>query len=98
MGDITVTFFDDVKVALRITHSKLNTELQATIDSAKAEMERAGIVKSTILDTDKLVATAIKTYCQYMFASDDKIKEGYFISWSYQLDNLRKSKNYGYEV
>lgn len=93
-----MAFIDDVKVALRITHSKLNTELQATIDSAKAEMERAGIVKSTILDTDKLVATAIKTYCQYMFASDDKVKEGYLISWSYQLDNLRKSKNYGYEV
>ena len=93
-----MAFIDDVKKRIRISHTKLDTEVQAAIDTAKNEMERAGIIQSKLIETDPLIATAIKTYCQYEFASDDKAKEGFLVSWQYQLENLRRSAGYGYEV
>ena len=85
---------DDVKTALRISHTKLDGEIQATIDAAKAEMARAGIVESAIADTDPLIVDAVKVYCKYVFAADEKRREGFFQSWQYQLDCLRKSSDY----
>ncbi len=93
-----LTTLEKVKLALRISHTKLDTDLQDTINTAKKEMERAGILSTAIVETDNLVLEAIKTYCKYSFASDEKIREGYFMSWEYQLDCLRKSENYGYVV
>ena len=87
----------EVKLALRISHDKLDTEIQSSIDAAEAEMIRAGVVEASIIETDPLIADAIKTYCKYSFASDIKLREGYFTSWQYQLDCLRRSKNYGWE-
>jgi len=85
---------DDVKKALRISHTKLDTEVSATISAAKSEMERAGIKNASIIETDALILDAIKTYCKYSFASDLKMREGFFTSWQYQLDCLRKSTGY----
>ncbi len=93
-----MAFIDDVKTAIRIKHSQLNTEVQASIDAAKAEMERLGIAKAAIVDTDPLISAAIKTYCKYEFASDMAKKDGFFLSWQYQLDCLRQSSGYGLEA
>jgi rRNA-processing protein FCF1 len=93
-----MAFIDDVKTALRRSHTKLDGEIQAAINASKKEMSRAGILPTAIVETDELIAMAIKTYCQYVFASDEKIREAFFNSWEYQLDNLRKSAGYGFEV
>ncbi|NCD09937.1 MAG: phage gp6-like head-tail connector protein [Negativicutes bacterium] len=93
-----MALIDDVKKSLRISHTKLDTEITATIDVAKAELERAGVIAENVVDTDSLIAEAIKTYCKYSFASDPKMRDGYFISWQYQLDCLRKSTGYGVEA
>jgi len=93
-----LTTIQKVKLALRINHIKLDSDIQATIDTAKKEMERAGILQAMIIETDALVLEAIKVYCKYSFASNDKMREGYFISWQYQLDCLRKSTSYSVEV
>lgn len=87
-------FLAAVKMALRISHDKLDTEIQATIDAAEAEMERAGIAESAIDTSDALIADAIKTFCKYSFSSEGKMREGFFTSWQYQLDCLRKSADY----
>ena len=86
----------EVKLALRISHNKLDAEIQSTIEAAEAEMMRAGVVEASIIETDPLIADAIKTYCKYSFASDIKLREGYFESWQYQLENIRKSEGYGW--
>lgn len=84
----------DVKTALRISHTKLDTEITAVINAAQAEMARAGIVETAIVDTDPLIVEAIKTYCKHVMAGDEKRREGFFVSWQYQLDCLRKSSDY----
>ena len=93
-----MAFIDDVKVALRISHTKLDAEVAAVIDEAEDELERVGIDAAAILTTDPLISAAIKTYCKYSFASDMKMRDGFFKSWEYQLDCLRKSTGYMVEV
>ena len=85
---------ESVKVALRISHDKLDTEILETIDTAKDEMARVGIEPTKIVETDPLISSAIKTFCKYAFSSEPKMQEGFFISWQYQIDCLRKSTDY----
>lgn len=87
-----VTSLAKVKLALRITHTSLDTEIQASIDAAKAEMARVGML--AVSETDALTIDAIKAYCKYSFASEEGLREAYFISWEYQLECLRKSRAY----
>ena len=84
-----------VKIALRISHNKLDAEIDDTIKAARAELIRLGIAeqKANAID-DSLITDAIKIYCKYTFAADEKQRDGYFISWQYQADCLRKTDNY----
>lgn len=85
---------ESVKVALRISHDKLDDEITDTIDTAKDEMARVGIDKAKIIETDPLISAAIKTYCKYAFSSEPNMQDGFFNSWQYQIDCLRKSVDY----
>lgn len=80
------------KLALRISHDLLNAELTEAIETARAEMVRAGVSEEVAQDdTNNLTAQAILTYIRWQYAGDTKMTEGFFKSWQYQLDNLRKS-------
>lgn len=84
-----------VKLALRISHEFLDSDIQDTIDSARAEMVRSGIVKNKAYsEEDTLILNAIKTYCLANYCSDEKKADGYRTSWEYQLECLRKSIGY----
>lgn len=86
---------DRVKLALRISHHLLDSEIEETIESARAEMVRSGVSRDKAnQDKDVLIAKAIKTYCLASLTSEPKTAEGYQRSWEYQLDNLRKSSAY----
>lgn len=91
---------EKIKLALRISHNKLDGDINDNIAFAKQEMARLGIdATKTIIEgetevMDPLIYTAIKTYCQYAFTTDLKAQEGYLTSWSYQLDCLRKTSGY----
>ncbi len=88
---------EEIKKTLRISHSKLDSEIESNIEVAKAEMVRVGIIEGKANDeTDPLIKKAIKTFCQIEMSTDDKKVEGFITSWEYQIDNLRKSRNYGY--
>ncbi len=88
---------EEIKTVLRISHNKLNGEIESNIEIAKAEMVRVGVLKGKAEDeTDPLIKQAIKTYCQKEMLTDDKKVERCEKSWLYQIDNLRKSKGYGF--
>lgn len=83
---------DRIKLALRISHDYLNADIEETIDAARTEMIRAGVPEDIAGDDDNaLVVLFIKTFCQYVFCNDEKIKDKYETAYQYQLDNLRKS-------
>lgn len=84
-------FVDEIKAAKRISHNKLDTELQRIEDYACAELIRAGVPSNVITQGDKLIKNAVVTFALKEL-SDDKNFERYKVSWEYQLDCLRKKK------
>ena len=59
---------DKVREALRITHHKLDDELQDVIDACKADLKVSGIVKQD--ESDPLIQQAIKTYAKAEYEQD----------------------------
>lgn len=86
---------DKVKIALRISHNYLDSDIVDTISTARAELIRSGVLEEKANDDeDSLIASAIKTYCLFVYSSDNTRVEGYRKSWEYQLECLRKSIGY----
>lgn len=81
---------EKVKLALRITHTLLDSDIEDTINTARAELIRSGVPVEVANSNEDIVEMAIKTYCLFIY-SDEKKQDGYFNSWLYQMDNLRKS-------
>lgn len=88
---------EKVKLALRISHNLLDSDIESTIDTARAELIRSGVSEEKANSEDVLIESAIKTYCLFVYTNDDKRAQGFFESWQYQLDNLRKSNEYNTE-
>lgn len=67
-----------VKMALRITTTAYDTELNDLIEAAKQDMGVAGVVLPSTLD--ELVTRAIITYCKMSFGLPedyDRLKKSY---------------------
>lgn len=84
-----------VKLALRISHNLLDSEINETIDAARSELIRAGVDRDKANDDDdELISMAVKTYCLAYFCGDTQKAEKYHESWLFQLDNIRKTSAY----
>lgn len=55
---------EKVKLDLRISHSKLNADIQDNIDACLKDLDRVGIADN---DTDPLVIKAVKLYCRWHY-------------------------------
>ena len=86
-----LTITDKVKLALRISHNLLDSEISDVITSARLELKRAGVNSEKAEGDAENVETAIKTYALAYYASDDKDAQRYQESFQYQCDCLRKS-------
>lgn len=85
------TIADKVKLALRISHNLLDSEISDVITSARLELKRAGVDSEKAEGDAENVETAIKTYALAYYSSDVKDAERYQESFKYQCDCLRKS-------
>lgn len=76
-----MALLDDVKIALRVTTDAYNSEINGLIDSAKKDLQIAGVDPAVVaLATDPAVVTAIKTYCKMNFGNPsnyDNLKSSY---------------------
>lgn len=89
-----MTILEKVKLALRISHTALDSDIEDTINTARLEMIRAGVSSNKANSDDDLINMAIKTYCLSVYANNPDMAEKYDVSFKYQLDNLRKSAGY----
>lgn len=62
------TTLDKIKLTLRISHDKLDEDLQADIAAALADLRRVGIVHAG--EEDPLIFNAIKLYCRSTNTND----------------------------
>lgn len=60
---------EEAKVALRITVTDFDTEIQGLIEAARADLGIAGVILDS--DTDPLIRRAVITYVRCYFGSPD---------------------------
>ena len=93
-----MALIDDVKMALRVTTNAYDAELEDLIESAKLDLQIAGVLASVTVSTetmDKAVSTAIKTYCKLNFGTPNPANFDY-LKKSYDEQNAQLSNASGY--
>ena len=78
-----MTTLEKIKLGIRRSHDKLDEDLQADIDFAKADLQRVGIVHKT--EEDPLIFNAIKLYCRSA-NTDDPVKAA---EWLRRYEELK---------
>lgn len=81
-----------VKLALRISHTTLDDEIDANIETARAELIRVGVSADMATGEDKLVVDAVIAYCLARMAATDR--DRYDEAWQYRADCLRRTAIY----
>lgn len=89
-GGIMATILDTVKLAARIKHNTLDSEITRLIAWARAEMERAGVPADIAASDNELVAECAIQGVLMHISTDEKIRDAAERSFLYQLDNMRK--------
>jgi hypothetical protein len=69
MERVNMALIDDVKLTLRIKNTAYDAEIQALVDTCKADLKISGV--DIVNGTDPLTAQAIKLYCKGSFGYDD---------------------------
>lgn len=93
-----MALLNDVKTALRVTTNAYDSELNDLIESAKLDLQIAGVLSSVTVSTesmDKAVATAIKTYCKLNFGTPNPSNYDY-LKKSYDEQKAQLSNASGY--
>lgn len=93
-----MALIDDVKMALRVTTNAYDKELEDLIESAKLDLQIAGVLPSVTVSTetmDKAVSTAIKTYCKLNFGTPNPANFDY-LKKSYDEQKAQLSNASGY--
>lgn len=90
---------ESVKLALRVSHNKLNPEIQDLMDAARLDLIQAGVSFEKVKDEqDALIRRAITVYCKANFGLDDKdtisSKELYQKSYESIKQHLSMSGDY----
>lgn len=60
-----------IKQGLRISHGKLDDDIQADIDACLADLKLVGVVYAS--ETDPLIFNAVKLWCRSLY-TDDMVK------------------------
>ena len=66
-----MTTLENIKLAIRISHSKLDDDIQANIEACMADLRICGVVYA--VESDPLILNAIKLYCRALY-TDDTLK------------------------
>ena len=63
-----MTTLEKIKLAIRISHGKLDTDIQADIDSCLADLRVCGVIHAD--ETDPLIFNAVKLWCRSLYTDD----------------------------
>jgi len=83
---------EDLRKTLGFNNNEYDNIINSYIEAAKLDLEMAGISKSKIVETDKLIYSAIMTYVKSNF--DIENAEMFADSYLLQKDQLRHYPSY----
>lgn len=84
-----------LKLALRISHSKLDEDIQADVDACLADLAACGIECPQA--TDPLIYNAIKLYVRASYTDDPAKGAEYLKRYEALKSCLQMAEGYGYE-
>ena len=87
-----MSMLDEVKMALRVTTTAYDDELNGLIESAKLDLKIAGVKTDSL---DDVIKTAIKTYCKLNFGTPNSATYDY-LKKSYDEQKAQMSNATGY--
>ena len=85
-----------IKLALRISHSKLDEDIQADIEACLADLEACGIVYATT--NDPLIYNAVKLWCRSLYTDDPAKGAEYLRRYESLKASLMMAEGYGREA
>ena len=91
MASDTVT---KIKIDLRISHSKLDEDIQADIDACMADLKVCGIIHAEA--DDPLIFNAIKLYCRSLYTDDVAKSAEYQRRYDALKSSLMMAEGYGW--
>jgi len=89
-----MALLDDVKLALRISSSAFDSEVQDLIDAAKSDLQLSGVHPDRMEENDPLIKRAIITYCKAHFGYDNPEAERFQQSYDMLKAHLTLSQEY----
>lgn len=90
------TTLHKIKLALRISHSKLDDDIQADVDACLADLRVCGIRDPQ--ETDPLIFNAIKLYCRANYTDDTAKGAAYLERYNALKACLMMAEGYGLEA
>lgn len=63
-----MTTLEKIKLTLRISHEKLDEDIQTDIDACKNDLKLCGIIHAD--ESDPLIFNAIKLWCRSLYTDD----------------------------
>ena len=78
-----MTTLEKIKLAIRISHDKLNEDIQADIDACLADLRVCGVVHAD--ESDALIFNAIKLWCRSLYTDDTAMAA----EWQRRYDALK---------
>ena len=90
-----MTTLEKIKLSLRISHSKLDEDIQADIDAVLTDLRMHGVTHKD--ESDPLIFNAVKLYCKSCYV-DDPVKGASYRDRYFALrDCLKVAEGYGWE-
>ena len=85
-----------IKLALRISHNKLDEDIKDDIDACLADLKVCGIIDPQ--ETDPLIYNAIKLYCRSIYTDDTAKGTAYLSRYEALKACLMMAEGYGWEA
>jgi hypothetical protein len=91
-----MAILNNIKLALRISHSKLDADIQADIDACLADLKACGVIYAG--EDDPLVYNAIKLWCRSLYTDDPGKGAQYMDRYEKLKACLMMAEGYGREA
>lgn len=85
---------DKIKQSLRISHGKLDDDIQADIDACLADLKLVGVIYAN--ETDPLIFNAVKLWCRSLYTDDTVKAAEYLRRYEAMKASLMMAEGYGY--
>ena len=83
-----------LKLALRISHDKLDEDIQSDIDACLADLTACGVIRPQI--SDPLIYNAVKLFLRASYTDDTAKGAEYLKRYDALKSCLRMAEGYGY--